>query len=121
MWKLRFFRYSHSSVDARKVKQQLQQNDITYEVRRSVVASKQETSANFHSCQVRQTTYDFVYVFVIWPLTVLIGNVSDFGMVTTQHISYIYMCVCGRIFILRRLQDHSEICTFIMVYASFPF
>ncbi len=68
-----FFRYLQSAVDARKLKQQLQQNDITCEVRRSVVVSKQETSVNFHSCQVRQKTYDFVYVFVIWPPTVLAG------------------------------------------------
>ncbi len=61
-----FFRYLQSAVDARKLKQQLQQNDITYEVRRSVAVSKQETSANFHLCQVRQKTYDFIFVFVIF-------------------------------------------------------
>ena len=37
------FRYLQSAVDARKLKQQLQQNDITYEVRRSVVVSKLKT------------------------------------------------------------------------------
>ena len=39
------------------------------------------------------------------------------GIVTTQHISYL----SRGIFILRRLQDKSEICTFITLYASFRF
>ncbi len=42
------FIYLHSPVDARKLKQQLQQNDIPKEVLRSVDALKQETGVHFH-------------------------------------------------------------------------
>ncbi len=45
---LQVSRFAESDVDTRKLKQQLQQNDITYVVRRSLVASEQEKRVSFH-------------------------------------------------------------------------
>ena len=54
-------------------------------VRRSLVASEQETRFHFHPWQIRQKSYDYCLRQVI---------ILNLGIVTTQHISYF----CRRFF-----------------------
>ena len=86
---------------------------IRYLVWGSLVAAEQETGVHFHPWQIRQKSYGFLYVFVTRTYLLLRRvNMLDLGIVTTQHISYLYRWI----FILRRLQDHFRLYTYIPAF-----